>query len=328
MSKSMKRAIRIAAIAIILIVSAGLLIKNMNIEPADYTSQIESEITEATELADGVDITKGEYTTKSIEELRSAIKAAQAVLDDSSSVYSDKRDAYNMLKEAIQKFKDSKGKLGDSEEEQKSREASSVEQSESKPAESKSESTAAQSKAGDKDADKNKNSNSAEGTSNTNSDKPASGGNTGATGGETKAPASDGKEYVTANITILCNTLVGNDALEASKKPYVPGNGVILGKTAVKVEKGKSVFDVLNKICRDRNINVSSRYTPMYGSYYVEGINHLFEFDGGPSSGWMYKVNGWFPNYGCSSYTVSEGDDIVWMYTCDLGKDVGDNSTW
>ncbi len=37
----------------------------------------------------------------------------------------------------------------------------------------------------------------------------------------------------------------------------------------------------------------------------------------------MYRVNGWFPNYGCSRYAVQAGDVIEWMYTCDLGSDVG-----
>ena len=46
-----------------------------------------------------------------------------------------------------------------------------------------------------------------------------------------------------------------------------------------------------------------------------------------PESGWMYKVNEWFPNYGCSAYTLKPGDDIVWCYTCvGLGADVGE--TW
>ena len=36
-----------------------------------------------------------------------------------------------------------------------------------------------------------------------------------------------------------------------------------------------------------------------------------------------YKVNGWFPNYGCSRYQLKEGDTIEWVYTCDLGVDVG-----
>lgn len=53
-------------------------------------------------------------------------------------------------------------------------------------------------------------------------------------------------------------------------------------------------------------------------------INHLYEFDCGKESGWMYKVNGWFPNYGCSACKVENGDDIVWCYTCKgFGKDVG-----
>lgn len=40
-------------------------------------------------------------------------------------------------------------------------------------------------------------------------------------------------------------------------------------------------------------------------------------------SGWMYSVNDWYPNYGCSCYTVQPGDVICWVYTCDLGQDVG-----
>ena len=40
----------------------------------------------------------------------------------------------------------------------------------------------------------------------------------------------------------------------------------------------------------------------------------------------MCKVNGWFPNYGCSRYQVEDSDVICWVYTCDLGADVGDNS--
>ena len=37
----------------------------------------------------------------------------------------------------------------------------------------------------------------------------------------------------------------------------------------------------------------------------------------------MYKVNDWFPNYGCSRYALQEGDKVEWLYTCDLGDDIG-----
>ena len=49
----------------------------------------------------------------------------------------------------------------------------------------------------------------------------------------------------------------------------------------------------------------------------------MYEFDCGQYSGWMYRVNGWYPNYGCSSYDVEDGDNIEWKYTCDLGVDIG-----
>jgi hypothetical protein len=65
------------------------------------------------------------------------------------------------------------------------------------------------------------------------------------------------------------------------------------------------------------------RNTPIYNSAYIMGINNLYEFDAGELSGWMYKANGEFPNYGCSRYQLKPGDVIEWIYTCDLGRDIG-----
>ena len=107
----------------------------------------------------------------------------------------------------------------------------------------------------------------------------------------------------------------------------MPADGVILPKTTVSFAQGDTVYQVLQKVTQAADIQMESSWTPMYDSYYVEGINHLYEFDCGPESGWMYKVNEWFPNYGCSAYTLKSGDDIVWCYTCvGLGADVG--ATW
>ena len=30
-----------------------------------------------------------------------------------------------------------------------------------------------------------------------------------------------------------------------------------------------------------------------------------------------------FPNYGCSRYELQDGDTVEWVYTCELGDDVG-----
>ena len=83
------------------------------------------------------------------------------------------------------------------------------------------------------------------------------------------------------------------------------------------------MFDVLKRVTRQRRIHMEFSFTPLYNSAYIKGIHNLYEFDCGNLSGWMYKVNGWFPNYGCSRYSLKQGDVIEWVYTCDLGRDVG-----
>lgn len=125
-------------------------------------------------------------------------------------------------------------------------------------------------------------------------------------------------------ISISCATILNNmDMLNKSKKDIVPADGWILKPVTVTYSEGESVFDVLQRIVQQNGIHMESSYTPMYGSIYVEGIYNLYEFDCGELSGWMYSVNGVFPNYGCSSYILKDGDVICWVYTCDLGYDVG-----
>ena len=126
-------------------------------------------------------------------------------------------------------------------------------------------------------------------------------------------------------ITILCNTILHNkEKLEEAKAPFVPKNGVILPLITVEFFEGETVFDVLKRVCDAADLQIEYNWTPLYDSYYVEGINHLYEFDCGFESGWMYEVNDGFPNYGSSAYTVKPGDKIEWKYTCTgLGTDVG-----
>ena len=126
-------------------------------------------------------------------------------------------------------------------------------------------------------------------------------------------------------ITIRCDTIFDNvESLEEAKLPYVPEDGEILPVTTVEFTPGETVFDVLKRVCEVSELQIEYSWTPIYDSYYVEGINHLYEFDCGFESGWMYKVDGSFPNYGCSAYTLQGGEEIVWSYTCvGLGVDLG-----
>ena len=134
----------------------------------------------------------------------------------------------------------------------------------------------------------------------------------------------DTSQQATCTISISCATILDNwDKCDESKKPLVPADGVILPSTTVTFSEGESVFDVLQRVCRDNKIHMESVWTPMYNSAYVEGINNFYEFDVGSLSGWMYNVNVWYPNYGCSRYQVKDGDVVEWCYTCDLGYDLG-----
>lgn len=100
------------------------------------------------------------------------------------------------------------------------------------------------------------------------------------------------------------------------------GTGVVLSPVTVSFLAGETVFDVLQRECQGRGIHMEFTYNPLYSSSYIEGIANLYEFDRGELSGWMYEVNGQYPNYGCSSYVLSNGDAIGWHYTCDLGNDL------
>ena len=128
----------------------------------------------------------------------------------------------------------------------------------------------------------------------------------------------------TCTFSIECSTILNNlSMLDPEKLEMVPSGGVILAKTTVTFYEGESVFDVLQRLCREKGIHMEASWTPIYNSAYVEGIHNLYEFDCGALSGWMYKVNGWYPNYGSSRYQLKDGDVVEWRYTCDLGNDVG-----
>ena len=139
----------------------------------------------------------------------------------------------------------------------------------------------------------------------------------------------DKEKTYTCTFSIECSTILNNlKDLDPDKRELVPSNGVILAPTKVTFYEGESVFDVLRHVCKEKGIHMESSWTPIYNSAYIEGIHNLYEFDCGELSGWMYRVNGWYPNYGCSRYQLADGEVVEWRYTCDLGNDVGREGTW
>ena len=127
-------------------------------------------------------------------------------------------------------------------------------------------------------------------------------------------------------ISISCGMILNNlDKCSKDKVELVPEDGWLLEPTEVVFYGGESVFNVLQRTCRQKKIHLEFSNTPIYNSAYIEGIGNLYERDVGELSGWMYSVNGWFPNYGCGRYALKDGDVVEWVYTCDLGADVGDD---
>ena len=128
----------------------------------------------------------------------------------------------------------------------------------------------------------------------------------------------------TVTISVNCSTVFDNmKKLKSGKAEIIPEDGYILSPTTVKLTEGESVFDVLLRVCTDKGVHMDYRWTPIYNSAYIMGIGNLYEFDCGGNSGWMYRVDGTFPNYGCSRCSLEGGENIEFLYTCKLGYDIG-----
>lgn len=135
---------------------------------------------------------------------------------------------------------------------------------------------------------------------------------------------TDTGETLTCTLEIRCDTLLDHlDELSQGKAALVPADGQILAERSVEVQSGATVIDVLRQVLREEKIHFEYTDATAYDSAYIEGIGNLYEFDCGPQSGWMYSVNGVYPGLGCGSYTLSDGDAIVFRYTCNLGADLG-----
>lgn len=138
-----------------------------------------------------------------------------------------------------------------------------------------------------------------------------------------KEPDAQVSNEQTCYFSISCATILNNmDRLESGKETLVPSNGILYAQREVTFQEGETVFDVLLRETKKHGIHMEYSFTPGLNSNYIEGIANLYEMDCGPTSGWMYSVNGVYPDYGCSAYILEDQDVIEWNYTCDLGRDL------
>ena len=123
----------------------------------------------------------------------------------------------------------------------------------------------------------------------------------------------------TVTMTISCTVINGED----DRLTTIPDDGVILPETTFTIGEGETVYDVLLEASKRYDVRIDNRGGTT--SAYIAGIQYLYEFDYGELSGWMYRVNGVFPEVGCQGYYLSDGDRIEWLYTKEIGKDLVDS---
>ena len=128
------------------------------------------------------------------------------------------------------------------------------------------------------------------------------------------------------SLEIRADTAVQNlHKIKPSLHQYIPQDGTILTEQNYVLRPNDTVFSIVNRAVRHHKLQMEYQGADLnaYNSVYIQGIQYLYEFSCGPLSGWMYEVNGDFPNVGVSQYDLKDQDQIVLRYTCDLGRDLG-----
>ncbi|MFC5470456.1 DUF4430 domain-containing protein [Cohnella suwonensis] len=88
--------------------------------------------------------------------------------------------------------------------------------------------------------------------------------------------------------------------------------GTILKAESVILSKGETPASVLKRAAKAHRLAFGIRGSG--AMTYVEGIDGLFEFDDGPTSGWKYRVNGIVADIGAGAYKLEAGDRLEWYY--------------
>jgi len=99
--------------------------------------------------------------------------------------------------------------------------------------------------------------------------------------------------------------------------------GTILPQQSIDWEVGDTPYSILIRAIGSGRVQTSGSGDTLY----VKAIDGLAQFDKGPKSGWQFSINGWFPERSAASYELAPGDEVRWLYTLDLGADLGNPGT-
>lgn len=100
-----------------------------------------------------------------------------------------------------------------------------------------------------------------------------------------------------------------------------PGSGSAWYSGSVRVAKGATVEQALETAAAQAGLilNIKDGYLR---AVIRSGVT-LGQYDEGPNSGWLYKVNGKAPNVGIADYPLNGGETVTVYYTADYTKESG-----
>lgn len=100
-----------------------------------------------------------------------------------------------------------------------------------------------------------------------------------------------------------------------------PGSGSAWYSGSVRVAKGATVEQALETAAAQAGLilNIKDGYLR---AVIRSGVT-LGQYDEGPNSGWLYKVNGKAPNVGIADYRLKGGETVTVYYTADYTKESG-----
>ena len=122
-------------------------------------------------------------------------------------------------------------------------------------------------------------------------------------------------------VSIRCDTLTAEEIkADPALTGLVPLDGILLSPTVYALREGDTAFSLLQRATASERIQMEYLGSGM--TVYVQGIGYLYELAYGELSGWMFCVNGSFPQSGAASYRPSDGDRLEWIYSRALGRDI------
>ena len=131
---------------------------------------------------------------------------------------------------------------------------------------------------------------------------------------EVSANENNESEFVNVKFTLL-----GDDIHGETGTSHTLSSGNLktwIDTTSINVKKNSKVVDVINTALGINGIPYSNP-----SGNYITNVNGLSEFGNGSNSGWMYTLNGVFPNLGIDEQVVKGGDEIVLFFTDDYSKE-------